>query len=228
MRCDFVGHPVVAEAVASDDEAVAFRATHAIDGPMILALPGSRKGEVARLMDRFGQALARITAAHPDARIVLPCARPVEALVRDHVATWDIAPIIIAGDDAGAKRAAFRAADVALAASGTVSLELAANDTPMVIAYDMAWLSRVIIGRMLQVDTVTLVNLVSDSRVVPEFIGKNCVADDIAAAVLDVMQNPDAQRAAMALTMDRLGKGGAAPGARAAAAVLSGLAVEDH
>ena len=95
----------------------------------------------------------------------------------------------------------------------------------MVIAYDMAWLSRIVISRMLQVDTVTLVNLVSDTRVVPEYIGNACIADDIAEGVLDVMANPTAQLAAMQVTMKRLGKGGAAPGHRAAAAVLSGLAV---
>jgi len=81
---------------------------------------------------------------------------------------------------------------------------------------------------MLQVDTVTLVNLVSDTRVVPEFIGKRCVARNIARGVLDVLAEPRAQIAAMQLTMERLGKDGAAPGARAAAAVLSGLAVQDH
>jgi lipid-A-disaccharide synthase len=112
---------------------------------------------------------------------------------------------------------------VALAASGTVSLELAASQTPMVIAYDMSWLSRMIISRMLLVDTVTLVNLVSDTRHVPEFIGARCRAELIAPAVQAVFQAPQAQQAAMALTMQRLGQGGQAPGLRAARAVLQGL-----
>jgi lipid-A-disaccharide synthase len=121
------------------------------------------------------------------------------------------------------KRAAFRAANVAIAASGTVSLELAAADTPMVIAYDMSPLSRFIIGRMLLVDTVTLVNLVSETRAVPEFIGKACQPAGIAQAVSEILENPQAQHAAMALTMQRLGQGGEAPGLRAARAVLDGL-----
>jgi lipid-A-disaccharide synthase len=104
-----------------------------------------------------------------------------------------------------------------------VSLELAANRTPMVIAYDMAWLSRIIISRMLIVDTVTLVNLVSDKRIVPEFIGNNCEFGAIAQAVLDVLADPEAQQAAMTLTMERLGQGGEAPGLRAARAVLDRL-----
>lgn len=227
MRCDFVGHPVVTDPVATDAEADAFRAVHGITGPLVLALPGSRRGEVNRLMDVFGEALALVQERVPDTRVVLPVAPAVEALVRERVAGWrDV--IVIPAEDRHAKRAAFKAADVALAASGTVSLELAANDTPMVIAYDMAWLSRVIISRMLLVDTVTLVNLVSETRTVPEFIGKACQPKPIADALIGVMANPKSQSAAMLTTMQRLGQGGADPGLRAAQAVLDGLATAQN
>ena len=142
------------------------------------------------------------------------------------MSAFDNLPLVIepARDPGGAeKRAAFRAADAALAASGTVSLELAAAGTPMVIAYDMAWLSRQIIGRMLRIDTVTLVNLVSETRVVPEFLGPRCRAELIAPAVLGLIDDPGAQAAALEITMERLGRGGEAPGLRAARAVLDGL-----
>jgi lipid-A-disaccharide synthase len=165
--------------------------------------------------------LALLQKSQPDIRVVVPCAGPVADLVRDLTADWPAQPILIAPDDAAAKRAAFRAADVALAASGTVSLELAASNTPMVIAYDMNWLSRQIIGRMLLVDTVTLVNLVSDTRAVPEFIGPDCTSSQIANGLRAVLAAPKAQHTAMALTMDRLGRGGEAPGLRAARSVLS-------
>ena len=112
---------------------------------------------------------------------------------------------------------------MALAASGTVSLELAAVGTPMVIVYDMNWLSRQIIGRLLRGDTVTLVNLVSETRVIPEFIGAACKPNPIAKAVIDILQDPSSQTQAMRITMERLGKGGQPPGERAALAVLDGL-----
>ncbi|MGB1266392.1 MAG: lipid-A-disaccharide synthase, partial [Nereida ignava] len=121
------------------------------------------------------------------------------------------------------KRAAFRAADVALAASGTVSLELAANNTPMVIAYDMNWLSRRLIKRMLKIDTVTLVNLVSETRVVPEFLGENCTATQIIPAVETLLNDPTAQKEAMSLTMTRLGRGAEVPGLRAARSALDSV-----
>jgi lipid-A-disaccharide synthase len=121
------------------------------------------------------------------------------------------------------KRAAFAGANLALAASGTVSLELAAAATPMVIAYRFQWLTWQIMKRMALIDTVTLVNLVSDSRVVPECLGPDCTAENIAAQLDAVLTQPDAQQDAMALTMQRLGAGGEAPGLRAARAVLERL-----
>jgi len=121
------------------------------------------------------------------------------------------------------KRAAFAAADAALAASGTVSLELAAAGTPMVIAYDVAPLTRAIVGRMLRIDTVTLVNLVSETRAVPECLGRDCRPERIAPALEAVLDAPGAQRQAMALTMARLGRDEDPSGLRAARAVLDGL-----
>ncbi|MDX8352025.1 lipid-A-disaccharide synthase [Cognatiyoonia sp. IB215182] len=217
MDCDFVGHPVVAEPVATLDEAAALGS-----GTVVLVLPGSRKGEVSRLADRFGDAVARIAAEVPDARFVIPTTEGVHALVQERVQHWSV-PVTVLPPASPEKALWFRRADVALAASGTVSLELAANGTPMVIAYDMAWLSRMIISRMLLVDTVTLVNLVSETRAVPEFIGKDCQPGPIADAVLAVLQDPGAQLDAMRVTMERLGQGGEAPGLRAARAVLDRL-----
>ena len=219
MRCDFVGHPVVTDPVASPVEAAAW----AGPSPLILLLPGSRRGEVARLLPRLGHVAALLAQSHPDARFALPTTANVHDAVRDGVADWPVPVTVLRADQQGEKRGLFAAADVAVAASGTVSLELAANGTPMVIAYDMAWLSRIIISRMLLVDTVTLVNLVSDTRHVPEFIGADCQPAPIAAAVDRVLADPAPQRAAMATTMDRLGRNGEAPGLRAARAVLDGL-----
>lgn len=217
MTCDFVGHPVVAEPLATAAEKAAF----AGEGPLLLALPGSRRAEVTRLAPVFGRVVGQLRAAHPGLRVALPTVRGVAPMVRELTASWPVVPQII--EDAGSKRGAFAAADLALAASGTVSLELAANACPMVIAYDMnpatLWLMR----RAALIDTVTLVNLVSETRVVPEFIGPECRAEKIAPALEAVLADPAPQRAAMALTMQRLGQGGEAPGLRAARSVLAAL-----
>ncbi len=226
VDCDFVGHPVVNDAPATADEIAEFRAAHALgDAPVLLVLPGSRGGEVARLGPIFGDTVARVCAARPDLRVVVPTVPARLDQVRALVAGWPGAPVVVAPTGEGArdkrtKAAAFASAQGALAASGTVSLELAAADTPMVIAYDTAWITREIIRRMLVIDTLTLVNLVSETRAIPEFNGERCRADLIAPGVLAMLDDPGAQRDAMRLTMERLGRGGEDPGLRAARAVL--------
>jgi lipid-A-disaccharide synthase len=231
MRCDFVGHPVVNEALAPQDAVDAFRAglLGGFDDPVALVLPGSRKSEVTRLLPVFKTVMQQIQEKRPDVRFVLPAAGPVVSLVRELTEDMETPPTII--DPSGLsseeavlrKRVGFQAADVALAASGTVSLELAAAATPMVIAYDVSWLSRQIFKRMLRIDTVTLVNLVSETRVVPEFLSEDCVPEKVTAGLLELLENPNEQAEALDITMQRLGRGDKDPGRRAAQAVLDGL-----
>ena len=226
MTCDFVGHPIVAEPVATEAEAMAFRAAHDIapDQPLILCLPGSRRTEVSRLGPRFDEAMMRLRDRMPEIRVVIPTVRGVSGLVRDMAKRWPTAPVVV--EHADEKRAAFAAADLALAASGTVSLDLAANSVPMVIGYDVAPLSRLVIRLLLKTDTVTLVNLVSETRAVPEFLGSDCEPGPMSQALFCLLEHPEdraSQVAAMKLTMERLGRGGEAPGLRAARSVLDAL-----
>lgn len=234
MRCDFVGHPVVTKPAPDTDAIAAFRAEYGLrEGERsLLVLPGSRQGEVGRLAPIFGEALRPVLDRHPGLRVVVPAAAPVAARVTDLTRNWPGAPIVLdprgKSEEAFAqiKASAFQSAHQALAASGTVSLELAAAQTPMVIAYDMNWISRKLIARMLQIDTVTLVNIVTDTRVVPEFLGDDCKPEPISRALLDLLDDPVARQAqldAASRTMTLLGAGGPPPGLRAAQAVLDGL-----
>lgn len=227
MQCDFVGHPIATQPRATEEEAQAFRAAHGLtDAPVALLLPGSRKGEVSRIAPVLAQTLQMMQAKRPDLKAVLPAAAPVLPMLQEMLPNWPVKPILLdpTRTDDATKRAAFRAADVAVAASGTVSLELAAARTPMVIAYRMNPLTYAIIRRMAVTDTVTLVNHVTDTRVIPEFLGPDCRAELIAPAALDVLAHPQTQDMAMQETMQKLGEGGEAPGLRAARAVLAGLA----
>ncbi|MEM6407958.1 MAG: lipid-A-disaccharide synthase [Pseudomonadota bacterium] len=229
MSCDFVGHPIVAEPIATDEEVAWFRRTYGLgEAPLILALPGSRLGEVNRLSDRFGQALSQVIERHPNARIICPTVGHVASKVQMFAARWPGLPLVLDPRDmaqedfAVVKRAAFRAAHVALAASGTVSLELAAAETPMVIAYDMNWFSRRIIAAKALIDTVTLVNIVTKSHVVPEFLSDNCKPDGIARAMIELIEDEAArtrQLDAFAQTMQALGQGDEPPGLRAALSI---------
>lgn len=230
MSCDFVGHPVVAEPVASQAEAAAFRAVLGLapDTPLIMVLPGSRRGEIERLGPRFGAALKMVLRTRPQARVVVPTVSVQAERVRALIADWPGDPVLLDPADTppGIRRAAFRAADVALAASGTVSLELAAVGVPMVIAYDFNPLTRLLAKLLVRLETATMVNLVSQTRAIPECLLRNCTPACIArelARLLDDPQARAAQLAAMELTMNRLGRGGEAPGMRAARSLLSWL-----
>lgn len=217
MTCDFVGHPVVSEPQATDAEIALFKAAHG--DRIALVLPGSRRGEVSRLAPVFGRALEQLPK---DARVVVPTVPHLADMVRDLTRLWPGNPLVVT--DAAEKRTAFGAATAALAASGTVSLELAASGTPMVIAYDMSWLSWQIISRMMKIDTVTLVNLVAGQKAVPEFLGPACLPGPVGAAFARLMSVPSQrmrQAEALKLTMRRLGRGGEAPGLRAAKSVLA-------
>lgn len=238
MGCDFVGHPVAQMPQAAPEDCSAYRAGLGVGAgdPLLLMLPGSRRGEIARLGPRFGQVARGFLQAHPRAHLVLPAAPAIADDVAQMMAAWDLGPRAHLLDPraAGAdypyqKSCAFGAADLALAASGTVSLELAAAKTPMVIAYDMAPLSRVLMRWMLKIDTVTLVNLISEARHIPEFLGKDFEPAPILAALERLVSDQTArndQIQATEVTMAQLGAGDRDPKARAAEAVLRVLEKE--
>ncbi len=238
MTCDFVGHPVAAEPQATPEEVAAIRAELGVapGQRLLIVLPGSRHGEVTRLGPVFAEVIHRLRAADPGLAVVLPAAAPVVdalgGLLPPDAAGWPrlLDPRGRTKAEAEArKRAIFAAADAALPASGTVSLELAAAGTPMVIAYTANPLTGWIVMRMRLIDTATLVNLVTDTRVVPEFFLGNCTPNKITPAVADLLEDPAAaatQRAVGARAMDLLGRGGEPPGLRAARSVLAAIGRE--
>ncbi|MEM1234056.1 MAG: lipid-A-disaccharide synthase [Pseudomonadota bacterium] len=227
MACDFVGHPVATLPEVTAAQQAAFLARHGLRERPIVVLPGSRRTEVTRLMPRFAAALS--LSSLRDRPVILPTLPHLADTLLDLSRALPTPPVLLTGrgqsteDATEERRVALATASLALAASGTISLELAQVRTPMVIAYDMNWLSRQIIKRKLLIDTVTLVNLVSDTRAVPEFIGDACVPSNIAGGLDLLAAEPDGQLAAMELTMSRLGEGGTDPGHRAARAILSRL-----
>ncbi len=235
MTCDFVGHPAAARAQAGPDEIAALRAEFGVapDQRLLVVLPGSRLGEVSRLAPVFVETVARLRAADPDLAVIVPViaatAGPVAAAMPADAAGWPKLLDPRGRPDAeteARKRAAFGAADAALAASGTVSLELAAAGAPMVIAYRLNWLTARIARRLIRVDSATLVNLVTETRAVPEFLQEDCTPDRIAPAVARLLGDPAAaaeQRAVGAQAMALLGRGGEPPGLRAARSVLGRL-----
>ena len=229
MACDFVGHPVAAQAAVTSKQIAQFQADFGLDPARrsLVVLPGSRASEIKRLLPIFCKVVAQPYFA--EFQLIFPTLPHLEPLLRAEIDALAQDTVLVTGagltaaDAAEQRLVAYGAATAALAASGTVSLELAAAGTPMVIAYDMGFISRLVIGAMLKIDTVTLVNLVSETRAVPEFIGTDCKAERIAPALQQILDAPDAQAQAIKTTMTRLGRGDPELPYRAARAVLKGL-----
>ncbi len=223
LPCTFVGHPAV-EAAGTGDGA-AFRARHGIapGAPVLCLLPGSRQGEVTRLLPLFGEVFRALGAERPGLRAVLPTVGGVAARVAEICATWPEPPVIVGPADAND---AFAAASVALAASGTVTLELAVQGTPAVIAYRVHPLTAAVVRRLIKVAHVGLVNLVLNRRAVPELIQDDCTVENMRAAISQLLDDEKArnsQKAAYAEALKLLGAGPVAPSQRAARAVIETL-----
>lgn len=193
--------------------------------PLVLVLPGSRRAELARLGKTFGEVLARLHQRLPTAEFVLPTLPRRLAQVEEMVEDWPLAPRVITDD--AEKRAAFRAARVALAASGTVTLELAFSGIPTVAAYRVPRLEGWIAPYILKVTTAILPNLILGENVVPEYLQWHIDPPAMAEALARLAQDGperEAQLAAFARLDAIMGLGGDPPSRRAALAVLEAAA----
>lgn len=233
MTCDFVGHPVVADRKASTGEIATLRRDLGLRaGQKLLALlPGSRVGEIDRMLPVFAQVVASLQRADPHLGAVVPAAPGMAARLRAGFA--GLAQVSVLDPDGlpvsvseARKRASFAASDAALATSGTVALELAAAGTPMVIAYKASALTSFFLQRITAIDSPTIVNIVTGSHAVPDFLFGECTAGKIVPvvqALLDRSGEAAEQKAAFAATMLALGAGGEAPGLRAAKSVMAAV-----
>jgi lipid-A-disaccharide synthase len=224
--CSYVGHPLSerTEALRPNPQEVMRRND---TPPIVLVLPGSRHGELRRLLPVFGDALARVAGRTGPFDLVLPTKPHLVDEITAEVAGWAVKPRIVV--DPAEKDAAFRNARAALAKSGTVTLELALAGVPMVTAYKVSAIEAFVARRVIQVSSVILANLVLGESVVPEFLQEDCTADKLAEALLPLVQDgPERRRQVDAFArLDAVMEiGTAVPSARAADVV--GAIVEQH
>ncbi|MEM7745093.1 MAG: lipid-A-disaccharide synthase [Pseudomonadota bacterium] len=225
MTCDFVGHPVVSKVQPTREEVAAYRQGLGLgpDDRALLLAPGSRRGEVRRLGQDFLETVRLLRREMPTLAVVCPVAETVEAEVRALLSELPGPVHIIPPEGGDAKRLAFAAADAALCASGTVTLELAAAGTPMVAAYRTTWLTAQIVRRVIRVNTANLINLIDRSETVPEFLQEFATPDALASALMPLLTKPaaaSAQTDVFASVMEKLGRGNTPPAVRAAKSVL--------
>ena len=180
----------------------------------------------------FGEVATAITQTHKTAQFILPVAsHNLTALIRDITRDWAVQPVLMPPDanpniTAANKTAALQIADVALATSGTIALELAAQNCPMISVYKMNWLSVIIAKRMIKVNTGNLVNILTNSRAVPEFLFERCTAGLITPALLGLLGDSVVQKRALRDAMVALGVGRVSMERAAAMSVLRFLKIK--
>ncbi len=219
-RCVYVGHPLIerlAELRPNPDEA---RRRNA-EPPVLVVLPGSRRSEIRRLMADFGGALGLLREAIGPFEAILPTVPHIEAEVRARAAMWPVAPRIVLGE--AARLEAFHTARAALAASGTVTLELALAGVPLVGAYKVGKVEEQL-KYLIKVPSILLPNLILADRTIPEKLQRECNPAALAAELAALMRDGperDAQLEGLARLDEamRLADGDA-PSAHAARAVL--------
>ncbi len=222
--CTYVGHPLC-EQIAQLRPSEAEGRRRLADPPLVLVLPGSRSSEIRRLLDPFAGAMRLAQERYGALELVMPTVPALAAQLRDATAHWPTRPRIVVDHDE--KRAAFREARAALAASGTVTLELALAGVPTVGAYrisalEMA-LARPLVRLQTTVDSVILANLVVGAQVVPEFLQRDCSAPALADALLPLLADtPERRRQVEAFArLDEIMGLPAAPSAKAADVILT-------
>jgi lipid-A-disaccharide synthase len=194
----YVGHPLIER--VGEFRPVAGERDLNRDGPLkLLVLPGSRRSEVSRLLDTFGEAIKLLQQGSPRPfEVTIPAVPHLVQAIREGMSTWSLKPRIVEGE--AAKWQAFRSADAALAASGTVTLELGLSGIPMVVAYKVSWIEALILRPLIKAQSIVLTNLVLGENAIPEFIQEDCTPETLAAAVLPLLADtPERQRQEAAL-----------------------------
>lgn len=220
--CTYVGHPLIErlDEIRSADGSELGRRLRLSGKPVIVVLPGSRRSEVERLMAPFGDALDRLRLRGHAFDIVLPAVTSVRALIEEKARDWPLVPHLVHGE--ADKFASFRLARAALAASGTVTLELGLASTPTVVAYRVDGVAARL-RFLLKVSSVVLTNLVAGKQVYPEYLQEDCTAEKLATALatlLDDSSERSLQLERLAEIPERMAVPGGSPSVVAANVVL--------
>ncbi|HEY3778064.1 MAG TPA: lipid-A-disaccharide synthase [Rhizomicrobium sp.] len=225
LKAVFVGNPAIERAAqVKGGDGLRARLGIAPGATVLALLPGSRMNEVRLLLPSFRDAVAQLRERMSDLVCLLPTVEHVSRYVRGHTRDWP-APLHVLQSDED-KYATFDAARAAIAASGTVTTELALAGTPMVVAYRLGAFTYSLVRPFVRVRYITLANILLDRPAIPELIQRKCTGGALASAVLPLLQEEDArarQRHDLAEAMTKLGAGGEAPSLRAARALLEFL-----
>ena len=223
--CTYTGHPLI-ERLADLRPGREDEIRRETAPPLVVVLPGSRRSEIARLLAVFGETLQLTRATAGDFEVVLPAVDHLVDEIRKHVASWPIQPRIVTGERE--KFAAFRQARAALAASGTVTLELGLAGVPAVVAYKVSRLEEIIARRLVKTKWMTLTNIILGEGAVPEFLQDDANPQTLSTHLAAIIRKGE-ERSGQVRALERLGQAmelpeGELPSHKAAQTVLDVIA----
>ncbi len=192
IKTAFVGNPTYEEMRNAETDVSSFKSKYCLkEGPILLVLPGSRSGEVRRLGSVFCEAVRQIKSRHSDVQPVVIVAPSVADALEETKSDWPAGTVFVPGSD---RFDAFAAATAAIAASGTVSTELALAQTPHVVAYKVDALTMAWANRVMTTEFVTILNIDANREIIPEFLQEDCLPDNIVSAVTTLLASEEVQQ----------------------------------
>jgi lipid-A-disaccharide synthase len=227
LRCDFVGHPVIENTANLNDNLSEFRRYHDIphDAILLCALPGSRSHELKKLVPIFKGVVARLSKQFSNLFVIIPSVAAIAGEVRRAFSDMPTPHCVIVGQRE--RYNAFRTSSFAIAASGTVTLELTACRTPHVIAYTFSPITNWLAEKLVTSKYANLINILADKFIIPEFTLASCREDLIYQKSLELMQRPDLAQEQVAQAQQYFSHlsppGGMTPSEKAAAVVLEAM-----
>lgn len=180
--CYFVGHPLAENKALGDA-----RATQPVEPPTILVLPGSRRNEIKRHMGVLGKTVEKLKARFPQATFVTPSVPYRKQQIEDAMAAWPVKSTLVVSDED--KYRAFGEARAALAASGTVTLELALARVPMTVFYDIDWYVELSRHYLMRAHSIVLANLIVGENGIPERLYKEVNSDQLFSDMVELIED---------------------------------------
>lgn len=230
LPCTFVGHPLIEAGIELASES-RLREKYAIspERKILVVLPGSRRSELKMLLPEFRQTLTSLHAQHPQLQVIVPTLVHYADRMREEVKSWGFKDVLITTSDED-KYDAFIAARCALAASGTVALELGLAGTPAIITYKIHPLTATLYRRLIKTPFANLVNIMAGRMAVPEYLQENCTHQALYAAVSRLVESDEAcleQRAVLRDVRNWLSVSGNEPPSDVAAKTVLRVATEN-
>jgi lipid-A-disaccharide synthase len=193
LKATFVGHPLV-EINHFEADTSAFRVQHTIPegAPLLCVLPGSRRGELKKLMPIFEETIGLLAKRVSSLHVVIPTLPKFQQEITAMTRHWPVTTVVTSTQEE--KVGAFRSSQAALAASGTIALELALARVPMVIAYRINSITAWIVKRLIKIPFVCLVNILLKKRSIPEILQANCKPTRLAEVVSYLLEDTTARQ----------------------------------